>query len=342
MSELLRTPAANYWIESAIKRHEGGIFGTCKPAVIWTDDEDDNGKLILQIDPLSLVQSINASSQILLNNHDPGRPLGQVIESAQFADDTGRVFVAAILGFYAGGDSRDFASLGIDVDVVIARPGKLPALQEDVRIQLGIDPRDVETSWSDSVMKDSPLPIERVELSLNTAKTAHELIIITIPYIFAVWNPFIKAIATEAGKATYLALDKWFRKLLTKLDERKNPLLEIQSFHNDCVMSFVLRGSDAKIIFPAREALPAAAEQAVHLARNLSERGMIAKKISYEFHKELLKWYPSYAILHDNRIITSSTALIATENLPTGLSIGFTRRYIAIPLTQPHNGSNEP
>jgi hypothetical protein len=38
-----------------------------------------------------------------------------------------------------------------------------------------------------------------------------------------------------------------------------------------------------------------------------------------------LKWFPSYAILNDSRIITDNGTLIAIEQLPTGLSLGLSR-----------------
>ena len=76
--------------------------------------------------------------------------------------------------------------------------------------------------------------------------------------------------------------------------------------------------------YVAHDALPGAAAQAAQLVAKLKARKMAAQTLIYEFDKEALKWYPSYAILNDNRIIIDNHELIAIEQLPTSLSLGLT------------------
>lgn len=324
MSDLLNTPTTRKWANAAIQRHSTGIFGKLVPAIIWTDARDESGELLVDIDPVNLVNQYNQDPCIILHTHDPGKPKGQVLECAKFEIDGSKTFIAAILGFYAGGEVLNFTELGLNTKTFVQQQN-LPALPDDSWIQFSADPREVDSQWIDQVISDAPLRIERTELSHNAADSAQELIKVGLYIVAIVWNPFIKAIATEAGKSTYAGVHKWIRKLLEKLAERRNPILEIQSFHSDCQVSFLIRGKDVSQHYAAHETLHNAGAQAVQLIAKLKEREMPARKLIYEFNKDSLIWFPSYAVLHDNRIITDNSALIAIEQLPTGLSLGLSR-----------------
>jgi hypothetical protein len=57
----------------------------------------------------------------------------------------------------------------------------------------------------------------------------------------------------------------------------------------------------------------------------MKREALAPKLIVYEFHSEDDLWFPSYAELHDGRLVTDNNLLIAVERLPTGLSLGLTR-----------------
>ncbi|KXS31653.1 MAG: Uncharacterized protein AWT59_2212 [Candidatus Gallionella acididurans] len=84
----------------------------------------------------------------------------------------------------------------------------------------------------------------------------------------------------------------------------------------------------------AHDALPNAAAQAAQLVTKLKVRGMAGRQLIYEFDKEALMWFPSYAVLNDNRIITDNSELIAIEQLPTGLSLGLSRGKSLSPVVR--------
>ncbi|HTS39187.1 MAG TPA: hypothetical protein VMH84_01420 [Xanthobacteraceae bacterium] len=327
MSSLLsETPAARDWANTAIRRYAGGIFGELVSAVIWSDARGDDGEFIVPVDPVKLVARVNRDPLILLHNHDPGRPKGQVLEAANFDTEDGKKFVAAVLGFYAGGEVLDFRGLGLDTSASVAAPANLPAFPDGCWIQLATDSREVDGVWLDEVTSDAPLRIERTELSHYAADSAQELIRIGLVYVAIVWNPYVTSIASEAGKDTYAAIRKWVRKVLERLANRRNPVLDIHTYKDGCQVSFLFRGKEVKQHYAAHDALPGAAAQAAQLIANLKARGMAARQLNYEFDKEALIWFPSYAVLGDNRIITDNRALIAIEQLPTSLSLGLSRR----------------
>jgi hypothetical protein len=226
MSALLNeTPVARDWVNIATRRHSSGIFGSLVPAVIWSDARGGDGELLVPGDPSELAAAINGSPHMLLHNHDPGKPIGQVLEAANFETEGGEKFVAAILGYYAGGEVLSFRGLSLDTKVLVASPTTLPNLPDGNWIQLATDPREVDVAWMEEVTSDAPLPIRRTELSHNAADSIHELIGVGIVYLAIVWNPFVTALASEAGKATYAEIHAWFRKLLEKLAKRRNPTL---------------------------------------------------------------------------------------------------------------------
>jgi hypothetical protein len=325
MSDLLNTPAARNWVDDAISRHSMGIFGKLRAAAIWSDARGDDGKLLVPIDPIELVDHINNSPIILLHNHDPGKPIGQVLESANFKSESGERFIAAILGFYAGGEVLSFRELDLDTKALAPPPEKLPELPNDIWIQFATDPKEVDETWTNEVTYNAPLRIEHTELSHNAADSAQELIRIGLVYLAVVWNPYITSIASEAGKGTYAAIHGWIRKLLTRLSDRRNPILDVQTHQDGCQVSFLFRGKDVKQLYAAHDALPNAAVQASRLIAKLKSRGMSGRQLVYEFDKEALIWFPSYAVLNDDRIITNNNELIAIEQLPTGLSLGLSR-----------------
>lgn len=324
MSDLF-TPATRDWVNNAIQRHSTGIFGKLVPRVIWADARDGNDEPLVPVDPIKLVAAINRNPYILLHNHDPGRPIGQVLESANFESDDGVIFVVAILGYYAGGEVLNFQELNLDKEAT-PMPEKLPALSNDCWIEVAIDPKEVDVTWLDLVTKNAPLRVERTELSHNAANSAHELISVSLFYLSVVWNPFIKTIASEAGKDTYAAIHKWVRNLLTRLARLKKPILDIQTHLDGCQVSFLFRDKNVSQHYAAHDALSIAAVQAARLIEKLKARGMVGRQLVYEFDKETLKWFPSYAILNDARIILHSYELIAIDKLPAGLSLGLNRK----------------
>jgi hypothetical protein len=316
--------AAMAWVDRAKAAYSGNVeFGHLASSVIWSDVTGPDGKPLVPIDdPESIVADINANGCPLLIGHDPGRPAGKALTAAVFTNLDGSKFIAALLGFYQGAAPLGFRDLGLESMPRVASPSRLPALPDSCHITFGYDSREVDAAWIDDVLDTAPLRVDQEEASYNAAESLIELISLGLPYIALVWNPFVTAIATEAGKDTYTALNHWVRRLLGKLAERKNPVLEIRSRQNDCHVSFIFRGTDAKRHYTAHDARPLAAEQAATLIANMKSAGVAPKKIVYEFHTEDNMWFPSYAELHDGRFITDNSLLIAVEKMPSGLSIG--------------------
>ncbi len=331
MSGLLNnTPMARDWVTDAIENYSKGIFGKLVPAIIWTDERDQDDELLVPVDPIKLVADINKNPYPLFHNHDPGSPKGQILECANFESRDGIKFIVGVLGYYAGGEVLNFEGLGFDAEALLPPPEKLPVLPNSAWIGFATDPREVDAEWLDLVTSDAPLRIERTELSHNATDSVQELIRIGLPYVLFVWNPFVTAIASEAGKDTYAAIRVWIRKLLARLADRRKPILELGAYQDGCYVSFHFRDKNVKQHYTALDALPNAATQAAQLVANLKARGMTGQQLTYEFNKETLKWFPSFAILHDGRIITDNKELIAIEKLPPGLSLGLNRRDFPI------------
>ncbi|WP_144150090.1 hypothetical protein [Paraburkholderia sp. BCC1885] len=325
MSDLLTTPEAKEWIKSATERYAGGIFGQLKPAVIWSDARGPDGRLLVAADPAVLAGRINSIPHMVLHNHDPGKPKGKILEAKPFVSISGDRFVVAILGFYAGGEVLGFADVGLDINEEGIAPRHLQALPPDVRIELAVDPREVDALWLDTVVSSAPVKLKRTHLSHNAAESASELIRIGLPYIAILWNPFVTSIASEASKATYTAIREWVRGCAEKLEDRRAPILDIHSFYGDCQVTFLLRGKDVAQHYAAHDKLSEAAARAAQMVGRLKDRGQPARQLVYEFDKEATLWYPSYVILDDDRIVTDSTQLIAIESLPNGLSLGLSQ-----------------
>lgn len=224
MLDLLTYPDVERWLNDAIRRHSSEIYGKIKPAVVWTNALDEEGQLIVPIDPNELSRRINRDPFIILHNHDPGNPKGQVLESAVFDDGSGVVFVAAIMGFYAGGNTIEFGSMDLNLNDVYQSPRELPDLPKEASIEIVFDPRDVSPQWIEYISKDAPLKIRINESSYNDAQTTHELISIGIGYLAIVWNPFVTAVASEAGKKTYTAFQTGFQDYSMSYLKEKIPL----------------------------------------------------------------------------------------------------------------------
>jgi hypothetical protein len=322
---LAENPEAATWVNQAkatLGRERA--FGTITGAVIWSDAIGPDDEQLVPADPVALVASINADGFPLLKGHDPGFPLGKVLAAEVFTGADGTRFVAAVMGFYNGA-RLSFRDLGLDSIPTIASPARLPALPDACWINLATDPREVEAEWIDDVVRAAPIHVQSTELSHNAADSLHELIRIGVLFTILVWNPFVKAIATEAGKDAYAGMHRWFRHLLDKIAELRDPVLEVQTHHNDCYVSFIFRGKDVPRHYAAHDALSAAATQAQYLIANMKNRGFPPKLLVYEFHPQNDKWFPSYAELCDGRLVTDNNLLIAIEQLPSGVSLGLGR-----------------
>jgi hypothetical protein len=320
---LVESPEAAVWIDEMKAVYLGNAeYGDIASSVIWSDITGEDGKQIVPLDPHAFVENITANGLPMLKGHDPGRPAGNVLAADVFTTPAGSTFIAALLGFYQGKAPFGFRDLGVESAPVAASPSELPAIPESFWIEFCFDPKEVSPKWIEETVKMAPMPVRRQELSHNALDAPNELIRVGVIFMSLVWNPFTTSIATEAGKDAYAALKNWIRQLIGKISEQKNPILEIQSHHDECYISFIIRGTNVKRNYAAHDALPLAAAQAVALVANLKAAGAAPKKLVYEFHKEDDIWFPSFAELHDGRFISDNNALIAIEKLPRGLSLG--------------------
>lgn len=333
MSDFLNeTFEARTWADQVIQQNSKSIFGKLVKGVIWSDARGEDGELLIATDAHELVVKINSIPHMLLHNHDPGKPIGQILKSAYFETPNGNHFVAAVLGYYAGGNTLNFRALGLDTKALVPAPTTLPILPSEVWIEFATDPREVDAQWLEHVTNDAPLRVRRTELSHNSADSAQELIRIGLIFLAVVWSPFVTSVASAAGKGTYAAIHGWFRKLLEKLADRRNPVLDVHTYHDGCQVSFLFRGRDVKQHYLAHDALSNAAAQAAQLVAKLKASNMPARQLVYEFDKEAGRWYPSYVILNDNRIIADHGVLMAIEQLPTSLSLGLSHGQPKTPV----------
>lgn len=330
-------PEATAWVGKQMAEDaRNDAFEWIAASVVWSDVNGPDGKPLVPIDPVALATKINAEPFDLLRGHDPGFQIGKCLAAEAFVGNDNKRFVAAMLGFY-GKKRLSFYDFKLDSVPVIASPSRLPELTGDCWIELCYDPKEVDEIWIANILDIAPLRVERERLSHNAAESLIELVRVGLPYIALVWNPFVTAIATEAGKDTYASLRNWVRKLLGKLAEQRNPVLEIQSYHEGCYISFIFRGVDVKRHYAAHDAHPLAAHRAAILVANMKRAGVAAKKIVYEFSEEGGVWFPSYAELYDGRFVTDNQFLIAVENVPSGLSLGISFGKEDLPPVTPIN-----
>jgi hypothetical protein len=314
---------ATSWMDAALNGQKyGNVYGRLASSVIWSSATDDYGNLIVPIDPAELAAKINAAPFPLLVGHDPGRPVGKVLSAEVFTANDGETFVAALLGFYDSAGLQSFQDLGLDPQAGAPSPAKLPMLPDDFWIALAADPKDVEVEWLEALARSAPVRVDVLELSHNAAEALNEVIIVGVLFVTLVWNPFVTTVANEAGKDAYAAVRGWLRTLLERLAERRNPILEIQSHHQGCMISFVLRGRNVERHYRAYDALPAAAARANQLIAKMGRAGMPPVRLLYEFHRTDDVWFPSFAELSDGRLVSDDATLIAQEQLPASLSLG--------------------
>ncbi len=315
------TPEASAWLDEIVAAHKAkGRFNQVKPSIIWSDIKDKDGKLIVDIDPDSLVSEINSGKFPHHLGHDPGHPLGKLLESRKFNAPSGEQFIAAVMGLYAG-KVTSFADLLVQVDAEFPSPTNLPFF-EIKWINLSIDPREFPNDWVEDVVTGSQFPIRATAASNNAQKPPHQLIRVGVLFVTLVWNPYVSTIASEAGKDTYAGIRTALERIVEKASKLENPILEIQSHHSGCEISFVLRREGVQTSYEAMAKLPLAASQAEHLVANLTANGNSPKLLVYEFDHEANRWYPSFAELNDGTLVTDNEKLIAVEELPTGFSLG--------------------
>ncbi|MDE2249074.1 MAG: hypothetical protein KGM46_04495 [Pseudomonadota bacterium] len=326
MSQLLvDTIEAQQWAQEAIARHREGIYGEVVSGVIWSDARGADGQLLVEADPDALLKVLEQRPMPLLRDHDPGRPIGHVLDAARFQSPQGQHFVVAVLGYYTRATVQTFDELGLS-EVVAPPVHELPEPSAYLLIEIATDPRDVPEAWIDELAAQAPLPVVRTSLSHNAADTAHDLIKVGLIFAALVWNPFVKAFATEAGKAAYAGVHAWLKDVVGRLRDRRSPVLSIESHHDGCHVAFLIRGVDVTSNYAAHEGLTLAATQAAKVIATLKDRSMPAARLVYEFDRDAHRWYPSFAVLDNHRIIASTPTLIAAAaELPNGLSLGMRR-----------------
>lgn len=314
-------PFAKEWYDSVVSNSSENVFNKFSVAVIWTNNKGKDGEILVPIDPYSMVDEINSIGYPLYKSHDPGAPLGRVIESKVLVDGE-KLTVAAVIGFYSEESITSFQGYGIDIDSSAVAPKTLPALPDDAHIEFAVDPREVGDDWPRKAIEEAPLKVKNTELSHNEEGALMELIRIGIPYAAIVWNPFVTSIASEAGKDVYAAIRSWLVKLVDHLSSRRDPILAIHSSRGECQVTFILRGREVSQNHKAIESISDAAAKAANLVDSLKKQGMPGRELVYEYEKNSGLWFPSYAILDDGKIVSDNQKLIAIERLDRELSIG--------------------
>jgi len=314
--------AATWLDEELAKFSANSIYGKIAPAVIWTSQGGVDGSPAVPITAENLVRKFEAQGLPLLRYHDPGLPSGNVLTAKVFKGTNGEVFVAALLGFYDAKTMSSFSDLGVNTHPVVSLPQKLPRLTGSLESDYYVDPREIADEWSEEIIKKAEFSVFKTEVSHNALDAAIKFIQITMPYLVLVWNPYVKAIADEAGKDTYRAANKWVRHILEKMKEQKNPVLSVTSFQDGCEVQFLFRGNDVAKTYQAHDAFPLAAVQAAELISSLIDSNAAPARLVYEFEYEATRWFPSYAILQDGRLVSDRNILVALEQLPKSLSLG--------------------
>lgn len=325
-----KSPEATAWLKEVLAAYpKGAVFGRVASSVIWSNATDSDGALLVPVDPFELAAKINDKPFPLLLRHVPGRPMGKVLVAKVFENLSGEIFVAAVLGLYETALKTSFGELGLDVLSEVQLPTELPTLPHDLRFEIGADAREIDLETLYEIAHEAPIPTDVQIRSHNAAAAALTLLQVSIPYIVLVWNPFIKAFATEAGKDSYAAVRHWLKKLSARLAKYHDPVIELQSTHEDCHISFLLRGQNIARNYKALDALDGAAKRAVHLIAQMGAAGFTPVRLVYEFLPDGDLWYPSFAELNDGRLVTDNAALIAVENIPLGLSLGIVPASLA-------------
>lgn len=325
------SPEAEAWLDAAIAGHsDKGVFSHISGSVVWSDSRGEGENVILPFDPTEIVAGINERPLPLQRDHDPGRPIGKVLEAAQFKTLDGRAFVAAVLGFYDPTVLKGFRALGIDIAETAATPDSLPPLPADFRIIVEADPKEVSVSATADLVSDLGVPVEVGRRSHNSAEAAQQLVAIGVTFTVLVWNPLVKTFAEEAGKDVYKLARTALKTLLERTGVLDNPLVEIQSHQSGCAVSFIIRGKGTDRHRKANASLSDAALRSRRLIDNLLAAGLEPSRLVYEFGHDDEVWVPSFAELADGRLVSDNLSLIAVENLPTGLSLGLTVQEAAL------------
>lgn len=326
MSSLLdESVEAQLWSEGAMSRCQDSIYGRLVPGVVWTSARIEDGSQMVEGDAEVILQALRRERLPLLHEHDPGRPLGNVLEAAAFRTPDGELFIAAILGLYASKGVESFDELGLE-HVLVQERRTLPEPDSTACIQVSYDPRDVSEDWVAEIVSGSPLDVTRTALSNNSSESFSELIRIALPFALLVWNPVAKTVGSEIGKAIYASVHAWLRKTIESANRRKAPLLCIEAAQQGCHVMFLIRSNNPELNNTAHEGLPDASAQAAMIIDVLARRGTPPLRLVYEMDSEHRRWAPSYAVLDQGRLITSAAMLIAMgTELPVGLSLGLTR-----------------
>lgn len=318
------TPEALSWIAKSLVTFSSlPKLGKLVSGVVWTDESRYAGDMIPDAALNAYVANINESGLPMFKGHDPGLPVGRIIAAQQFTTPNATAFIAAIFALYEQESQLSFSSLAIDDSLASAdSPQELKPLKANW-IDFGTDPLEVDTEWLDEVLINAPIPFQRVELSHNAAESVKELIRVGLPYAVLLWNPLVTKIANKAAEDIYTGVQGWLQHLWRMLQKRKDPIVVVQSYYSECEVSFLFRGTNVEKHYSAHKDLPLAAAQAARLIEVMMGQNTPPCSITYEYEDS--RWYPSYAVLRDGRIVSDRIILLALEQLPNGLSMGLRR-----------------
>jgi hypothetical protein len=73
-----------------------GTSSKTSPSVIWSDAVDPDGQMMVPIEPEAFVADIRTNGYPLPKGHDPGAPLGEIIDAAAFIGPDRTRFIAEI------------------------------------------------------------------------------------------------------------------------------------------------------------------------------------------------------------------------------------------------------
>lgn len=316
------------WIKSIISRVDSVLYRRISAGILWKERRPEEDGPFVGHNSDYLKKAISQGGFPILDEHDPGKVVGTVIDFLEIKDNEGLLTLVGAFAIFEPKSHLTFADIGDWRTKNDTSSSTIVSTTSTPHVFLSVP----STHTSESIVQELAPPSKSIDLELRhnflySSDISFQIWEVAVP-ITLLLAPFAKQLGQDLAKEFYA----WLRKVVKKAASNENSIVTLRTEHQDCNVLLLIRsGLSPKDTQNRNQGISEAVAEARRLVDHLRSHQMKPKRLTMEY-EPTGGWSPTNVLLHNGRIVWDGVALeeavTALDSSKTGLSLGLTAKII--------------
>lgn len=312
------------WLNSVKSRFDSALYRMVSVGLLWKEqpllgDEPIGGR-----NSEYLKEAISQGGFPVLDEHDPGRVIGTVLDYLEIKDGEDMRTLYGAIAVFEPRSHITFGALGCSSHEI-----EMPCTASDppgttYPISLAVPSTYLSDSDRQELLSVSKsIKVEFRRNLLYSSELGFQLWEVSAP-IALLLIPFAKQLGQDLAKDFH----SWLKSLAKRVSPNKSSIVTLRTYYQTCDILLLMRSELSSHDANARDAeLSIATSRACELIEKVKSHQMTPRRLTMEYSPNK-GWQPSNILLRDGRIIWDGVALqdavSALDSNKSGLSLGLT------------------